>query len=247
MTALSNALALRRVAASALVALAALAIGFGAAAQLRSQLVTPYNRVDRNEALVRNVRELERTNETQRARISGLRRDIAALESDAARRSETTRDLEREVAGLRAHAGMTSMRGPGVTIEIANGRAGTDDSGKTGYLVGYQDVQDVVNLLYAAGAEGIAVAGRRITPMSAFRGSAGTVEIDQGPPAVSPFRIAAVGNRAQMEQALGDAGTLGDLRQRQRRFGIRFTWSGSPDVPLPAFDGSLQIGNAHPS
>jgi uncharacterized protein YlxW (UPF0749 family) len=236
----------RRAGAYAVVAAAALTVGFGAATQLRSQLVTPYNRVERNAALVRNVRDLERTNAAERARIAALRRDIAGLEAEAARRSETTQQLEREVADLRAHAGTTPMHGPGVTVEVANGRASADDATQTGHLVSYQDVQDVVNLLFAAGAEGIAVDGRRITPMSGYRGAGGAVAIDQGPPVESPLRIAAVGNRAEMEQALGDASTLGDLRQRQRRFGLRFSWNGASELSLPAFDGSLDVGNARP-
>ena len=246
MTALSSALDLRRAGAYAVVAVAALAVGFGAAAQLRSQLVTPYNRVERNAALIRNVRDLERTNAVQRGRIASLRHDIEGLEADAARRSESTQQLEREVADLRAHAGMMPMHGPGVAVEVANGRASADDSTQTGHLVSYQDVQDVVNLLFAAGAEGIAVNGRRITPMSGYHGAAGAVEIDQGPPVESPLRIAAVGNRAQMEQALGDPSTLGDLRQRQRRFGLRLSWNGASDLSLPAFDGSLDVGSARP-
>jgi uncharacterized protein YlxW (UPF0749 family) len=234
----------RRVAGFSLIALAALLVGFGSAAQLRSQLVTPYNRVERNQALVRSVQDLERTNSAERRRIGALRGEIAGLEGDAARRSDQTRELAREVANLRAHAGITPLRGPGVTVEVSNGRPSRD--GQIGYLATYQDVQDVVNLLFTGGAEGISVNGRRITPLSAYRGSAGTAEIDDGPPLMAPFRIAAVGNRGQMEQLLGDAGNLGDLRHRQREFGVQLSFGGSPELSLPAFDGSLRAPNAQP-
>ncbi len=234
----------RRVGGFSLIALAALLVGFGSATQLRSQLVTPYNRVERNQALVRSVQDLERTNAAERGRIAALRGEIAGLEGDAARRSDQTRELAREVADLRAHAGITPLRGPGVTVEIANGRPSRD--GQIGYLATYQDVQDVVNLLFTGGAEGIAVNSRRITPLSAYRGWAGTAEVDDGPPLMAPFRIAAVGNRGQMEQLLSDAGNLGDLRHRQREFGVQLSFGGSPQLILPAFDGSLQAPNAQP-
>jgi uncharacterized protein YlxW (UPF0749 family) len=235
----------RRVAGYSLVALAALLLGFGATAQLRSQLVTPYNRVDRNEALVRSVQVLERSNDAGRRRVGALRGEIAGLEAQAARRSDQTQGLQRDVAALRDHAGLTAMHGPGVTVEIRNGRPSSDAS-STGYLATYQDVQDVVNLLFAGGAEGIAVSGRRITPLSGFQGSAGTVEIDQGPPIAAPFRISAVGNRAQMEQLLGAPGSLGDLRHRQREFGVQLSVGGAPDITLPAFDGSLEARDVKP-
>src|SRR5262249_8076980 len=188
---------------------------------------------------------LERTNAVERVRIAALRGQIAGLEADAARRSDQTRELEQEVANLRAHAGITLLKGPGVSVEIGNGPPSSD--GRISYLATYQDVQDVVNLLFTGGAEGVAVNGRRITPLSAYRGSAGAVEIDDGPPLTAPFRMAAVGNRGQMEQLLGDPSSLGDLRHRQREFGVKFSYGGSPELKLPAFDGSLEVPDAEPA
>ena len=239
-------MAARRPTTYALIALTALAFGFFFAAQLRVQLIPAANRVERNQALVRTVHELERRNEVDRKRITELRAEIAALETDASRRSEATRQLQQDVAELRAHAGITPLRGPGVTVEVSNGKPTTSQQGETGYLVTFQDVQDVVNLLFAGGAEGIAVNGRRISPMSGYRGTAGTVVIDQGPPLVSPIQVRAVGNRGQMEQLLSDPSKLGDLRFRQRQFGIQFTWTGASELSLPAYDSGLEVANARP-
>ena len=230
----------------ALIALTALAFGFFFAAQLRVQLIPASNRVERNQALVRTVQELERRNEADRRRITGLRSEIAALETEASQRSQATRQLQEDVAALRAHAAMTPLRGPGVAVEVSNGKPVPAQQGETGYLVTFQDVQDVVNLLFAGGAEGVAVNGRRISPMSGYRGTAGTVVIDEGPPLVSPFQVRAVGNRGQMEQLLSDPGKLGDLRFRQRQFGIQFAWTGSSDLSLPAYDSGLEVANARP-
>lgn len=230
----------------ALIAATALAFGFFFAAQLRVQLITPGNRVERNQALVRTVQDLERTNDSDRRRITELRAEIAALETEASQRSEATRRLQDEVAMLRAHAGITPLHGPGVTVEVSNGKPVASDQGQAGYLVTFQDVQDVVHVLFAGGAEGVTVNGRRISPLSSYHGTAGTVVIDQGPPLVSPFRVRAVGNRGQMEQLLGDPSKLGDLRFRQRQYGIQFTWSGSPEISLPAYDSGLEAAHARP-
>jgi uncharacterized protein YlxW (UPF0749 family) len=121
-----------------------------------------------------------------------------------------------------------------------------DQGGGTGYLVTYQDVQDVVNLLFAQGAEGVSVSGRRITPLTAFSGSEGEIVIDQGPPLSSPVTVSAGGDRNPMETALGDASSLPDIRAREAQFQLRITFAGSPDVALPAYDSSLQIPNVSP-
>lgn len=236
---------LSRFAGVALVGLVALLFGVLLAAQLRVQLINPSNRVQRNQALVDSVRQLEGTNAADRAKVASLRSEITSLESQAARRSDTTMRLQQQVDDLRAHAGLTRLRGPGVSVQLANGRPGAS-SASPGYLVDYQDVQDVVNALWAGGAEGIAVNGQRLTPLSAFTGSGSAVVIDRGAPLASPFTVTAVGNRSQLEQTLADPPTLGDLKLRQREFQLQLAWTGAPELSLPAYDGDLQVSDAQP-
>ncbi len=232
---------------TALVALVALALGFLLAGQVKAQLVTPSNQVARNQALVRSVQDLERTNQTDRAKIEALRTEIDALEAQAASRSQATQNLENQVADLRAHAGLTPLRGPGVAVMLTSGPTGADPSGQGRNFVTYQDVQDLVNLLFASGAEGVAVSGRRITPLSSFSGSEGEVIVDQGPPLFSPIRIVAVGDRNGMESALGDANSLPSLRLRQIQFQLTIHIAGAPDESLPAYDASLVTSHVGPA
>jgi uncharacterized protein YlxW (UPF0749 family) len=230
----------------AVVAAVALATGFLVAGQVKAQLLTPSNQVARYQALVRSVQDLEATNAQSRSQIAALRSQIDALESEAAGRSAATQGLQNQVADLRAHAGLTAMHGPGVEVDLANGIPGPATGGQASYLVNYQDVQDIVNLLFAQGAEGVAVNGRRITPLTAYSGSEGQVVIDQGPPQSSPLKLVAVGDRNRMVAALDDPAALPDIRARQVQFQLHLTFFGSPDLPLPAYDSSLQIPHVSP-
>lgn len=223
------------------VAAVALATGFVVAGQVKAQLLTPSNQVARYQALIRSVQDLEDANAASRAKIAALRAEIDRLEAAAAQRSAGTQALQNQVADLRAHAGLTAIHGPGVEVDLGNGPPAPDQGGLTGYLINYQDVQDVVNLLFAHGAEGVSVNGRRITPLSAFSGSEGEVVIDQGPPLSAPIKVLAVGDRNAMVSAVADASVLPDLRAREVRFQIVLTVTGSPDIRLPAYDSSLQI------
>jgi uncharacterized protein YlxW (UPF0749 family) len=231
----------RQVLSIVVVAAVALATGFLVADQVKAQLLTPSNQVARYQALVRSVQELEATNASSRRDIAALRAEIDALETEAAGRSAATQALQNQVADLRAHAGLTALHGPGVEVRLANGVPGPDTGGLTRYLVNFQDVQDVVNLLFAQGAEAIAVSGRRITPLTAYSGSAGQVVIDQGPPLSSPIKVSAVGDRNRMLSALDNSSALPDIRARQVQFQLHLTFFGSPDLTLPAYDSSLQI------
>ena len=230
-----------------LLALVALATGFVLADQVRTQLLTPSNQVARYQALVRSVQELEATNADSRRQIAELRAAIDTLESTAAAQSSTTQALRNQVADLRTHAGLVAMHGPGVEIVLRNGVAGPGPGGQAGYLVNFQDIQDVVYLLYGKGAEGIAVNGRRLTPLSAFGGSEGQIVIDQGPPLSSPIRVVAVGDRNRMSDALADPSELPDIRAREVQFDLQLTFAGRPDVQLPAYDSSLQVPHVSPA
>jgi uncharacterized protein YlxW (UPF0749 family) len=225
----------------AVVALVALITGFLVAGQVRAQLLTPSNQVARYQALVRSVQDLEATNAELRRQITALRTQIDALETEAAGRSASTQGLQNQVADLRSHAGLTAVHGPGVEVDLANGVPGPDTAGQSRHLVNFQDVQDVVNLLFTQGAEAVAVNGRRITPLTAFSGSAGQVVVDQGPHLSSPFKVLAVGDRNRMAAALDDASVLPDIRARQVQFRLHLTFVGSPDIALPAYDSSLRI------
>jgi len=237
--------ALSRIGWYPVVALTALAFGFFFATQLRSQLIPPSAQVARNQALVGTVQSLERDNAAARARVSATRTEIATLEAQAAARSDSSRQLADQVADLRAHAGLTQIHGPGETITLGNGKPNPVSVGNSAYLVNFEDVQDVVNLLFQGGAEAVAVNGRRISPASRIAGSGGTVVIDQGPALQAPFQVSAIGNRAEMESLLADPASLGDLKRRQREFQLQVGWQGAGDLSLQPYDSTLDVNYAH--
>lgn len=237
----------QHLASIAIIGVVALATGFVLTGQIKAQLLTPSNQLARYEALVRSVQDLEATNADERRQIAALRSQINALELQAAGRSAATLALQNQVADLRAHAGLTAMQGPGVEVDLSNGIPGPSTGGQASYLVNFQDVQDVVNLLFANGAEALAVNGRRINPLTSFSGSEGQVVIDQGPPQSSPIKVLAVGDRNRMEAALDNASALPDIRARQVQFQLHLTFAGAPDLVLPAYDSSLRIPNVSPA
>jgi uncharacterized protein YlxW (UPF0749 family) len=115
-----------------------------------------------------------------------------------------------------------------------------------GYQVNFKDVQDLVNLLFAQGAEGIAVNGQRITPLSYFSGSGSEVIVDQGPPITAPIKVQAVGNRTRMESALDNPSVLPDIRSREVQYQLQVSFRGAPDISLPASASTLDTRHVSP-
>jgi len=67
------------------------------------------------------------------------------------------------------------------------------------------------------------------------------VIVDQGPPISAPVKVMAVGNRSRMEAALDDPSALPDIRAREVQYQLHVSFSGGPDLALPAYDSSLDI------
>jgi uncharacterized protein YlxW (UPF0749 family) len=229
------------------VAVTALVLGFFFATQLRSQLIPPSAQIARNQALIKTVQRLDSDNAGYRDRIAALRQEISGLEAQAAGRSTESRQLADQVTDLRSHAGLTRVHGPGEVVTLGNGKPNAAAVANTSYLVNFEDVQDVINLLFQGGAEAIAVNGRRISPASRVAGEGDSVVIDQGPQLQAPFTVSAIGNRGEMETLLADTASLGDLKRRQQEFSLQLGWQGSGELNLPAYDSTLDVTYANGS
>jgi uncharacterized protein YlxW (UPF0749 family) len=59
--------------------------------------------------------------------------------------------------------------------------------------------------------------------------------------------VVAIGDRNRMQAALDDPSALPDVRARQVQFQLHLIFQGSPDVSLPAYDSSFQIGHVSPA
>jgi uncharacterized protein YlxW (UPF0749 family) len=123
-------------------------------------------------------------------------------------------------------AGSLELKGPGLIVTLSEESGGTVKA-----QVQDEDLWMVVNELLAAGAEGIAVNGQRITVLSGIRNVGQRVMIYQTLTA-APFEVAAIGDPSVMEAALklrdGVVATL-------ERYGIKTAIVKSESIRLPAF------------
>ncbi len=100
-----------------------------------------------------------------------------------------------------------------------------------------QDVQAVVNAMWAGGAEAMTLMGQRVISTSAVRCVGNTVVL-HGQVYGPPFVVTAVGDPAAMRVALSTRSPGVALFQRYvDRFGLGFTGTTADQVRLPAYDG----------
>jgi uncharacterized protein YlxW (UPF0749 family) len=141
----------------------------------------------------------------QRSDVQDLRRTVRSLQSQVDALStqipggQSSR-LTRELAAMAAPAGLEPLTGPGIVIALDDaplGQPGADDIDPNLLVVHQQDIQAVVNALWAGGAEGISLQGQRIISTTGIKCVGNTVVL-QGVPYSPPYRITAVGDRNAM-------------------------------------------------
>ena len=229
------------------VSLATFLVASLAATQFRSQPLPPSNRVARDEALRRSVTQLEDQNRALKARVQSLQRAVKTGEDESARRSSAAQELKAQVDDQRTIAGLTALHGPGLTLLLHDGVDPNDPGDRSlGWLVHYQDLQDIVNLLWANGAEAVAVNGQRIVPSSSFHYAGVNILVNNGSRISGPYTVTALGDPSALAGGVGDPDQLAELKSRNRIYGLGLSWVKATRTSVPSYDSTFLVKYAQP-
>jgi uncharacterized protein YlxW (UPF0749 family) len=186
--------------------------------------------------IARRVEEADRTQESN-MRLQGeidLARAVTLSGAGAS-------DVAQQVRALAWVAGQATAVGPGLEIVLTDA---PDDAAAERGAVLDRDIQIVVNALWAAGAEAIAVNGRRLTAVSAIRRAGQAVLVDLQP-LIPPYRIAAIGDPQALDRAMSD-GVGGAYLTVLRRDGIRSEVATRATLELSGGGDTVDLVHARP-
>ena len=108
-----------------------------------------------------------------------------------------------------------------------------------------RDVRVLIQELWFAGAEGIAVNDERIVGTSAVLDIGGSILVNSAYLA-PPYTVTAIGPPDLYERLLASASFVQFIQGRIERSGIRLTVAQPPSVDLPAFAGTVNVRYASP-
>jgi uncharacterized protein YlxW (UPF0749 family) len=194
------------------------------------------------------IREQQYRADQEEARVAALRRQVEALTNQSNPSSAQLRDLNATVSELASASGTTAVRGPAVTVTLDDApHQGTVPSGFTAddMVVHQQDVQAVVNALWAGGAEAMMLMDQRVISTSAVR-CVGNVLILQGRVYSPPYVIRAIGDTKHMREALDRSPALRIYRQYVDVLGLGYQVSTQGSLTMPGYDGALDLRYASP-
>jgi uncharacterized protein YlxW (UPF0749 family) len=215
----------------------------GAVAQLRTS--PPGS--DTREALVAQITEHTAVADDLAAANLEQRQEIERLETRVL--TESGGGPAEVVERLAVPAGVVPVTGPGVRITLEDpGGDGEliEDSEVDPELVRVLDVdlQQVVNGLWVAGAEAVAVNGQRLTTLSAIRSAGSAILVDYRPLA-PPYVVEAIGDPQPLADEVTTGPTGGFLEWLRTNYGVAVAVETEESLRLPAAS-SVMLDNARP-
>lgn len=178
--------------------------------------------------------------EEQVERTEALERKAEALGAEVDELTTTvgdssTRKLQDEINNLITTSGLGAVEGPGVTITLddADIPDNLEPGQATYYLVHQQDVDAVINALWAGGAEAMTVMGHRVTQNSVVSCEGPVINVD-GRVYSPPYEISAIGNADMMVGALGSSSQVEEYLNYVITHGLGWDVQASDDLFAPA-------------
>ena len=186
----------------------------------------------------------------QSAESDELGAEIGRLTDQVAGQDGAVDAASRQGDALTLSAGLVALTGPGVRITLDDAPRRPDGSLPRGarpddVVIHQSDVQAVVNALWAAGADGVAIMNQRLIATSAVR-CVGPVLLLEGRTYSPPFQITAIGDSDEMATQLAASPQVGVFQDAVAAFGLTFSVRGTDSVDLPAHSGSPAMEYATP-
>ncbi|MBO0868611.1 MAG: DUF881 domain-containing protein [Micromonosporaceae bacterium] len=194
---------------------------------------------DRN----RQIAAEEQQDTALQAEVDGLTRAVGGSDAD-------TEQAQQRGDANRGGAGLVAMHGPGLKVSLDDAPRRADGSRPAGasaddLVVHQQDVQAVVNALWAGGAEAMTIMNVRVISTSAVRCVGNTLLLN-GRVYSPPFVINAIGDPRRMRGALDTSDGVRAFREAVQDFGLGYTVEDEADVTLPGYQGSTSLQYAKP-
>ncbi len=236
----------RRAVASRNISFLIVAIVLGVLLSLQwNSPLPPPSPTSHERATALTIQQLEAEQEELKATIGQLRAQLDAYQQQSTARTEMLEEITAQLAEQKLRAGLLPVQGPGVQVVLDDGAQWAMPSGPGDYLVHEYDIRDVVNLLWMAGAEAIAINQERVVATTSIYCVGSTVMVNDTRLS-PPYVIQAIGPPDAQSEVFHNPSYLRDLKDRAARYGVQFKVSKAGNLKLPAYAGSFVIRHARP-
>ncbi|WP_101524412.1 DUF881 domain-containing protein [Nocardioides houyundeii] len=163
-----------------------------------------------------------------RARAGEVRDDNVESDDELRQLRQTEQELGQRVSRLGVRTGYLAVRGPGVRITVDDAPEGDEDP-----LVRASDLGILVDGLWAAGAEAVAINGQRLTALSPIQNTGPAIHVNFRP-LNAPYTVLAIGDPDTLQARFLDSTHGSVWFSLARSLGFGFEMENDDDLELPA-------------
>jgi len=176
------------------------------------------------------------------AQVDSLRAEVDRLTAQNADRSDGT--LDAGPAGSEVESGSVPVTGPGLLVRLddAPPNPAVAAAGADVLVVHQQDIQAVMNALWAGGAEAMGLQDQRVVATSAVR-CVGNVLRLHGRVYSPPYEIRAIGDPAALRAGLEASAAVRAYVRDVAQVGLGWEVVDEPSITLPAY-AATELGHA---
>lgn len=194
---------------------------------------TQESQPNRADILAEQLADTEAKTEQMRAEIERLRNETSRYQKAAAEGETLAKQMNEALQRAKVAAGLTPVKGPGLLVTLEDApRLTASAEDQSPYVIHDIDLLQVVNELWTADAEAIAINGQRLTMSSEIRCSGNVIKVNDTP-ITPPYDVRAIGDPKTLQGALELPGGVLDVL---RPFRIRARMTLKSEVELPAAD-----------
>lgn len=166
---------------------------------------------------------------------------LSELQGSAAGGSAGLQALLARLERLRAAGGLEPLTGPGVVVELVDStRVPTSPAEEADLRIQDTDLRLVVNALWQAGAEAVAVNGQRVVTTTAIRRAGGVILVNYHAVA-SPYRVVALGDARALEEGLDRAGIVEQFEVWREVYGLGFAVRSAGRLVTPGLTAPQEV------
>ena len=211
---------------SSLVAVAALGI-MAAVVAVQTDREAPADELSRA-ALVEQIESRSDEVRALQGDVAELNRSNAALASSSTRNQGRLDDMEARLRRAELVTGFSVAHGPGVEITVDNSADGEVDG-----EVLDEDLATLVDGLFAAGAEAVAINDQRVNALGGIRNTNRAIHVN-GRPVNAPYEISAIGDPRTLQARLVETSQGQQWFARVNNYGFVYDAQNVDDIRLPA-------------
>lgn len=203
----------------------------GAVAVVQVRRGAPVAERQRNALIAQIHQRTDETDSLQR-QADGLRGQTEALRRSALARSDAGQNARQALDRAAGAAALAPASGSGLVVTVDDARAAHGAQAKEDGRIYDQDLQRLVNGLWAAGATAVGVNGQRMTATTAIRSAGDAILVDYRPLS-PPYTVSALGD-SDLGKSFAGSPASRAFRTLEDTFGIRYDIRQEDSVRLPA-------------